>query len=221
MITIKHIASDAATAEQLANDLRAAGMETTTDLQAGKDHIFIPILSPQAANDAQMQQAILYALDNGHYIIPVLSQKGSLPKIIEHLTPIDFSKNDASTTLIERIKAFGEQPQHVIMKVHTPRVQAANRRIGLVLAFLTLFMCVVGILLVGGGVVQFPREEYNAVDTAVAATISAEIGRAIEPYVPRSTADAAQFSSTLQVVATRYRPFLAATATAIAATPQP
>ncbi len=58
-------------------------------------------------------------------------------------------------------------------------------------------------------------------DTAEAATINAIVGEQIAPFIPRSTEDAIGFESTLQAVATRYRPFLAATATAVAATAQP
>jgi hypothetical protein len=220
VITLKYHAVDQAAAERLENDLHVASMETTTELQTGKDHIFIVVLSPQAEKDSQINDAIFHALDNGQFIIPVLAQKTALPKIIEHLSPVDVNQK-GTASVIERIRAFAEHQQHVTMKVHTPKVQAGNRRLGLVVAFLTLFMCSVGMLMVAGGVVQFPQEEYNAVDTAEAATISAEIGRAIGPNMPRTTDEAAQFASTVQAAPTRYQPFMMETATAIAATLQP
>jgi hypothetical protein len=219
VITIKHIASDSAVANKLSNDLRVAGFELSSDLQRGKSHIFIPVLSPSANNDAQMAQSILHALDNGQFIMPVLAQKTALPTIIEHLTPADLSRNNDTAPVIERLRTYTAQGQHVVMKVHTPRTRASNRNLALILAFLTLFMCGVGILLVGGGVAQFPREEYNDVDTAVASTISAEIDDVIAPLLPHSTAEAAQFASTAQAAPTRYRPYLIATATAMAAQP--
>jgi hypothetical protein len=220
VITLKYNAADKTTAERLERDLRAAGMETTTELLQGKEHVFIPVLSPQAENDAQINAAISHALDNGQFMIPVVAQKTRLPKLIEHYAVADLSKEDTSS-IIARIEAFTGGKDQILMKVHTPRTQAMNRRMGLVLAFLTLFMCSVGLLMVAGGVVQFPQEEYNAVDTAAAETISAEIGQFIDPNLPRTTQEAAQFASTIQAAPTRYRPFMIATATAIAATPQP
>jgi len=221
VITIKYTGLDAAAGARLADHLRLAGLATSTEVQQGKEHIFIPVLSPQAEKDPQMQQAIIDALDNGQFIIPVLAQKTALPRLIEHLPAADLSKEEDLSEIVTRIQTFRQNQQHIVMKVHTPRIQAANRRVAVVLAFLALFMCGVGILLVGGGVAQFPQAEYNAVDTAEAATISAIVGEQIAPYVPRSTEDAIGFEGTLQAVATRYRPFLAATATAVAATAQP
>jgi hypothetical protein len=219
MITIKHTAADPAAAAKLQQALRNAGFEVTHELQRGKAHIFIPVLSPAAISDPHMEQSILHALDQGQFIIPALAQKTTLPAIIEHLEAADLSRDLSIETLIERIRMYLAQGQHVVMKVHTPRTRAGNRNLALILAFLSLFMCGVGILLVGGGVAQFPGEEYNAVDTSVASTVRAEIDSVVSPLLPRSTQEAAQFASTAQAVPTRYRPYLIATATAQASQP--
>jgi hypothetical protein len=223
MISVTYNFADAALAERLQHDLKEAGFEIGDGLQHGRENILVAVLSPQAERDAEVQNAITNALDNGQHVIPVLAKSVPLPKLIDHLAALDLSKDYESASLIARIRGLMEQRAYAV-KVRTPRVKAANRRIGLALGLLALLMAAVGIYLVGGGLVGFPQEEYNTVDTMAAATIDSIIHETLDiyaTYLPNGTVEAAEYQSTLRAVPTIYRPYVAETATAVALTPQP
>ena len=82
----------------------------------------------------------------------------------------------------------------------------------LLLIVLVLGMFLLSLLVLGGGMVGFPQEEYATVDADRIATRDYYI----DSVLPRSTDDAASFPSTVEAAATALRPFLIATATAIA-----
>jgi len=80
----------------------------------------------------------------------------------------------------------------------------------LVFALLMFLAALYGVGVLG---LQYPREEYDQVETQAAATRDAFI----EQSLPRSTADAAGFAATAERAATALRPLLVATVTARAA----
>jgi hypothetical protein len=200
MATIVFNPSDAALAERIQSDLAQA---------SGNDNTSVFVLSPQAMADSDVQAAIAEAIDQHRHIVPVLAKPTPLPRLIEHLEPVDFSSGYDFDRLIARLSASSGELQ---MKVHTPKTVTGNRRVGLVVAFFAIVMFLAGIYGVGVMGLQAPADEYNAVETEIVQTRNAYIDAAL----PRSTEDALNFQATVDGAAPTLRPMLVATATALA-----
>lgn len=201
MITTIYTAADAALAARIENDTRASGLDSE------QSALLIAILSPQAARDAQVEAAMVNALDSGQRIIPVLAAPTPLPALIEHLEPVDFSKGYDFERLRARL-----QDTAMPMKVHTPSVRTANRRLSYVLVALAVLWFLIALIFIGGGVIGVPQGEYNNVETEIVMTRNYYV----DINLPHSTQEAAEFASTAQAVPTALRPILIATATAVA-----
>ena len=197
MPTIVASSADAKLAAQIDIDVREANV---TNIRA-----LIVVMSPRANEDETVQAAIIRAWDDGLRIIPVLAARTPLPRMIEHLEPIDFSVGYDFEALRARLLDSG-----MPLKVHTPTVRTANRRAAYVAVAVAVLWFLIGLLLIGGGAVAFPEEEYDAVETEVVLTRNA----LLERNIPHSTQEAAEFPSTLQAAPTAQRPYLIATATA-------
>lgn len=206
MFKIVNAPADAALAARLEADLRAAG---ALPVPAG---LLVAVLSPAAAANSDVQAALEAALDAGQPILPVLAAPTALPKLIDHLPALDFSQGYDAAALRRAVEALAAPDAGLPLKVITPRVRRANRRIGYWLAALAIFWFVTGLILVGVFGVQAPRREYDAVETEIVLTRDYYL----EQNRPRTTEDAANFPATLQAAPTAQRPFLIATATAIA-----
>jgi hypothetical protein len=167
----------------------------------------IVILSPAAAQDGGIQDAIVQALDKGKRLVPVLAAPTPLPEAIEHLEPLDFSQGYDADALRVRLTDGGTP-----MKVRTPGVRKLNRFDGYFLLAVVVFCFVVALFFVAGGAVRNPDAEYAAVETQIVLTRNYYI----DANLPRSTQEAAEFASTVQAAPTALRLFLSATATAVA-----
>jgi len=216
MLTMSYAPEDAALAVQLEQDLRAAGYEVGEKPNPGG--ILVAVLSPGAIEDAGVQQDIIAALDANSHIIPVLAQPldGGLPHMIDHLPPLDFSRETNLDVLLRQVEAVSSGQAGLTVKARTPRVQKLNRDAALVLLALALLMFAAGVYLVGAGRVEFPNAEYNTIYTEVQSTIDAEVNNFAATNLPRSTDEALNFPATVRAAPTGQRPFLAATATAAA-----
>lgn len=202
MAAITFHPSDAALAERIRADLAVRVL-------AGHDNTAIFVFSQHTAADADVQRALAEAVERHQRIIPVLAQRVPLPRLIEHLQPVDFSQNYDFQLLADQLTGVTRGLQ---MKVLTPQAAARNRQVGLVVAAAALLMFLAGLYGVGVLGIQAPAEEYNAVETEIIETRNAYIDAAL----PRSTEDAANFQATLDSAAPTLRPLLAATATALA-----
>jgi hypothetical protein len=223
MLHIVSAPEDVALASRLKSDLQAARYTVNGDLPTGSEHLLIVVLSPAAWSNANVQATVIRALDNSQHIIPVLTDGASLPKLIAHVSALDFTTDypiEALKQLVDRLAAPGAPPP---MRVLTPTIRRANSRIGYWLFILVVIWFVVGVILVGVFRVQAPTEEYNTIATFAQATINVYVGR----NLPRTTEDAINFPMTLQAAPTAQRPLLIATATRLAggrsatATPAP
>ncbi|MCA9904989.1 MAG: hypothetical protein KC547_14135, partial [Anaerolineae bacterium] len=175
--------------------------------------------SQTALQDKAFQDAVSTALDNGQHIIPALAERVKLPKLIDHLVPVDLSAINATEQLDTQIQSSFSPEARLPLRVRTPSVRRANRRSGLIVAFLALAMFAIGIYAVAVLNIEAPVEEYNQINTEAAATRDFIIAPTLETYLrflPGSVDEAAQYSATLQAIPTRLRPFVAATATAVA-----
>ncbi len=200
MATITYHPADA----QLAQRIEADTTEAVTD-----DAIII--LSPSAVTDSTIEAAIVTALENNQRVIPVLATETALPRMIEHLEPLDFSRGYQPAQLAARLNEPVTGELH--LKVRTPQTIARNRRTGLIVSVVSLIVFIVALYAVGVLNIMVPAEEYEAIETQVVETRSA----IMEAAQPRTTEEALNFPSTLEAVAPTARPFVAATATARAA----
>jgi len=223
MLHITYAPDDSALANRLKTDLQAAGYPINGDLPLEPDHLLIALLSPTGWANAAVQAAVFRALDNSQHIIPVLAGMDALPKVIDHLTPMDFTSDYRIDLLKGEIDRLSAPDAPRPMRALTPNVRRANRRIGCWLLALTAIWFIVGVILVGFFGVQAPQDEYNSVATFAQATINVYVRR----NLPRTTEDAVNFMLTVQAAPTAQRPLLIATATRLAggksatATPAP
>lgn len=200
MATIIFNPTDAALAERIRTDLAQS---------SGNDDAAIFILSPQSVADPDVQAAIADAIDRHQHIVPVLAKPAPLPRLIEHMEPLDFGQRYDFDRLLARLAAASDEMQ---MKVLTPKTVKGNRYTGLFVAFFAIVMFLAGLYGVGVMGLQAPAEEYNAVETEIIQTRDAYIDAAL----PRSTEDALNFQATVDGAAPTLRPLLVATATALA-----
>ena len=212
MLTVTYANEDTELAKRLIQDLKTKGHSVSETAQTGEDHIFIAIVSPSSNADERVQTSITAALDNSQHIIPVMAQAAPLPKWIDHLKPLDFTAGYPITALIDHIALLSSSNAGLPLKVLTPAARTKNRNSGYWLFALALLWFILGVVLVGFFGIQAPREEYNTVNTEVAATIIV----IIQGNLPHSTDEAANFPATVQAVPTAQRPLLVATATAMA-----
>jgi hypothetical protein len=224
MHTLIYAPADAPSANQIAAALRQARLDVTdltTSAAPALNHpaqsALIAIIGTNPADPALMR-AIAAALDRGQHIIPVQLAGGALPKLIDHIVPVDFSEAVDMAALRARIDEVVSGAAGVPMRVRTPTVKRANRQAGWFLAVLAIGMFAVGIYGVGVLGIQAPRREYDEVNTEVALTTAPLIAVELAEYarlLPRDAESAAGFESTLRAVPTAYRAFVAGTATAV------
>lgn len=200
MATIIYHPSDATLAKRIQADLAAAG-------SSGPDTAAVIILSQQTQNDASIQRALVDAVEQHRRVVPVLAEAVPLPRLIEHLEPVDFTQGYDFDRLAARLASA---PGELQMKVHTPETVAANRRTGLIVGAMALVMFLAALYGIGALGIQPPAEEYDGVETQIVQTRNAYIENAL----PRSTDDALNFQPTVEAASTALRPLLIATATA-------
>ncbi|MCU0496171.1 MAG: hypothetical protein MUF87_02325 [Anaerolineae bacterium] len=196
---------------------RALGERLTADLkQRGYDATSAPLIAILPLN-ATAELALFDALDAHQQVIVIVTDDQPLPKLIDHLQPLDFRKGaypfELLTREIDRLQAPDAPPPMVVL---TPKQRMANRQSAIVFVLMALVMFGVGIYLVGGQIVQFPVDEYNLVETERVDQRNTIIAPTVEALLPRSTEQALNFESTLQAAPTRLREFARQTATAIA-----
>jgi hypothetical protein len=214
MVVILYSSADAPVAERVRRALAAANLP-----ESGAQGEVVAILSSAALQDAAWQRSLDQALDHAQPIIPVLAEAVALPKLIDHLTPINAQDEDAGQQIAAQIAAVRQPGARLPLRVRTPAVRRANNQAGLLIALIVIGMFIAGIWGVGVLNIEAPVEEFNAIDTEVAATRDVLIGPTLESYLlflPGSAEEAAVYPATVQAVPTRIRPFVAATATAVA-----
>ncbi len=212
-LVLAYAAQDAALASRLEKDLQAKGYTFKSELSSDSHDMLIALISPASTADKMVEKSIIQALDSVQHIIPVQVATAPLPKLIDHLKPVDFTAAYALDALVEQITTLSSPDARRPLKVLTPSVRRANRGTASWLAILAVIWFIIGIVLVGFYGIQAPREEYNNIDTEVAATIEGYVRQ----NLPHSTEEAINFPATVQAAPTSQRPLLIATATAMVA----
>ncbi len=213
-----HSDRDAAAAAALRQQLAAMG-DTAQEALGTRKAPVIALFSPDALHDNSLMQQLYAALDSGHPIIPVTTTAMTLPREIDHLTPICLQDDTAIEELRQHLETALRPDAGLGLKVLTPATRRSNARAGLVVGLAAFGMFMAGILGIAVFNIEAPLEEYNLVDTEVAQTRDLLIAPTLEGYLrylPGSIEQAAEYPATLQAVPTRIRPFVAATATAVA-----
>ncbi|MDX2138305.1 MAG: hypothetical protein SF123_09435 [Chloroflexota bacterium] len=218
MLTLINSQSDAALAQRIRRDVSAAGYGLTDSARSRED-VALLVLSQAALTDAQWQGALNDALDRGQHIVPIQADATPLPKLIDHLTPVDMRAGYTFAPLHAAIDAALSPDAGLALKVLTPATRRSNNQSGLVVGLIALAMFIIGVIGVAVFNIEAPIEEFNAIDTQVALTRDPLIAPTLESYLrflPGSPDEAAVYAATVEAVPTRLRPFVAATATAVA-----
>ncbi|MBI1282660.1 MAG: hypothetical protein GC179_31325 [Anaerolineaceae bacterium] len=216
MITLAYDPQDAALANRLIKDLTAQGFAINETLASGKENLLLAFASPASNQNHSVQDLITQAFDNSQHVVVVNAQPVPTSKYTNHLKAFDFAAGYPLQALVEQIKLLTSPQAGLPLKVLTPKVRAQNRGSGLWLMIIVLVSFIIGLVLVGFFRIQAPVEEYNTIDTEVAATVA----NIVATNLPRSTEDAINFPATVQAVTTAQRPVLIASATALVA-PRP
>jgi hypothetical protein len=231
MLKLIYAPQDAAFAGKLRASL--AARQPVDDLtQPGntqaKGDVLLAVLSPDAWKDKSVQSAVYVALDNAQHVIPVFAGPAKLPRVLNHLQGVDMTDSANMGALLDRIAFFQSPDAPRPLKVLTPTMRSSNLIVASVFGLLATSMFCIGLVAIGGGVSRPPQDEYNQNATVVAATVQFEIETGLAGYMaflPDNAEEAANYQATLQTVPTRYRPFMAQTATDYAAraliTPSP
>ncbi len=216
MITLTYHTQDSVLANRLTQDLKAKGYSISDTLTTDKSNILVVITSPASNSDATIQNTITQAFDNGQHVVMVNAQPTAVSKLTNHLKALDFSNGYPLPALLDHLKVLSSPEAGLPLKVLTPKARAKNRGFGIWLTVIVLAWFIVGLVVVGFFGLQAPVEEYNTVDTEVAATVAS----IVQKNLPHSTDEALNFPATVQAVPTAQRPILMETATALVA-PRP
>jgi hypothetical protein len=211
MLSMTYAAADQALAARLTDDLKKRG-ESIAPLSTDRQQVLLALLSPASVKDATVEAAIAQALDNGQHVVALQTAAvDKLPKLIDHLTPLDFSTGYPLDTLLQRVEQARSKTAPLPLKVLTPKTRQRNRNWGIWLTILVLGWFIIGLIAVGVFQIQVPQEEYNTVATFEAATVQF----ILLPNQPRTTQDAVSFPITVTAAPTHQRPLLIGTATAL------
>lgn len=217
-IKVAYPQENTAFAQRLIDDLESEGWQVGSSRPIQADEVLVAVLPDGAARQSPVYDAIYQANDKSRPVILVADKPTTqVPSLLAHLPVIEMKRGDDFARV--RAAVIAAQGAGVPQRLRTPHTRMHNRNMGLILSGLVLFMFIVGVLAVGGADVQAPQREYNAVETEFAATRDAIMRPELDQYaraLPRTTEEAANYAPTLRAVPTRYRPFMAMTATAVA-----
>lgn len=217
MAVLKVIAApkDRALAQKLMADLSSRGHQIADTFDKSFSAL-VAVMSPEALDDEGVTVALAEALDLGRHIIPITTSASplTLPKWIDHLSTLDFSSDYPLDALLAEIERLTGPNAPRPVKVLTPSQRKANRRVGLVVSAVAVFIFAMGLYMVGVLGLQRPDDEYDAIETERVEQRNTIIGPTLEGFLPRTTQEALEFPTTVEALPTRLRPFIQETATA-------
>jgi hypothetical protein len=205
-ITVAYADADKALAQKLSQDLISADSH-------GQD-VLVVLVSAASNADRDVQAQLVAASEARLHIVPVLLDDSKLPRLIDHLTPIDFRRGDALEALKQQIAGITAPGAPRPLVTHTPKLKRANLNSAIFIAIPVLLSFFLAIYLVGFMGVQMPQEEYDQVETARVQQRNTLIGPTLDYLLPSDAEGAANFQATIDAAPTRLQPFLIATATA-------
>lgn len=222
MLNVVYAPQDAALAQELISRLKDTYQLQDLrqpDASPEQGNFLLLAFSNDALKDAVVRNTVYWTFDNNQNLLIVTRGTVTLPHILDHLTPVDLNSDPQLEAVKAQIDYLTAPDAPKPMRVLTPTVRKSNWGVAAVFILLATAMFCIGLVAIGGGVVRPPEAEYNAVETAIQGTVDIEIQTELDQYMnflPRSTEDAANYAATIQQVPTRYRPFMAETATSVA-----
>ncbi len=217
-LSIAYAAADEAAARQIVAGLQATDAYTVADaVQPGHtDTLLIRVQSPAANEDARVEAMTIEALEQGQHIVALLLRDSNLPRVIDNLVPLDFREK-------QNIKALREQVDYLLsadaprpLVALTPAVRKRNRRAGAVVVALILTSFIASLWGINAGLIGFPEEEYEAVETQRVEQRNTIIAPTLEAVLPGGAQEAEAFPATVEALPTRLQPYAVGTATAVA-----
>jgi hypothetical protein len=221
MLKLVFAPSDAAFAERVQHDVRSKrplDVIGAENIALAKGDVLLVVISADGAVDKNVEAAYIAALDKGLHIIPILSAPAKLPRMIDHLMPLDMTEGYVNGLIESELQQLESGVAPMPVKVLTPSMRKSNRTAGFIVAIAAVVMFFAGLYAVGVMGIQAPQDEYEDVQREAMGTRDALMAPELQRYalmLPRSTEDALQYAATLQRVPTLYRPFMAQTATAV------
>lgn len=199
MINITYSPSDAQIAEQMQNDLSAAGVRLDND-------VLIVLVTSDALADDTVRHAISRAQDEGHVIVPVMLEKTALPDDMQPIRALYMTNGYRKQKLIPFL-------QQADVSAET---RSSNRRLLFYVGAAALSMFIISLGAIGSGFVAFPEDEYATENAIREQQINTIVAPQLEELRPRTTQDALEFDSTLEAIGNEdLLPFVIGTATAI------
>ncbi len=209
-VTLVYAEPDYKLAMRIRGDLEAESIRVVDDLTDGA--IVMAVLSAQGVKTPKITDMLNTATDKYHHIIPVLAEAVHLPRVIDHLQPIDMNQPNASQELVKRVNFLASPQAPRPLTSLTPAKRKENLQSSIFYAVVAFGIFVIGIIAVGVFGIQAPEDEYYSVETQVYLTQRVYIDQAL----PRGTEDAVNFEATIPHIPTKARQEAIGTATWIA-----
>ncbi|MCU0482468.1 MAG: toll/interleukin-1 receptor domain-containing protein, partial [Anaerolineae bacterium] len=206
-VTLVYAESDHKLAMRIRGDLEAESIRVQDTLTDGA--VVVAVLSAQGAKAPNMVAMLNTASDKYHHILPVLAEPTKLPRVIDHLQPIDMTQANASKELVARVNFLASPQAPRPLTSLTPAKRKQNVQSSLLYGFTAFGIFLVGIIAVGVFGIQAPEDEFYTVETQVYLTQRVYI----DQVLPRSTEDAVNFQATIPFIPTKARQEAIATAT--------
>jgi len=213
MITITYSADQKILADQIRSNLSQSGFKLAHP-------VLLVLVSAESNSDPSVLDEIKRALQKRYTVIPILAESVTLPEILDAYQPLNFTSGYKQAVLMTRLSqptmsnADVKQANRRALMSNAD-VKQANRRALIVIGGIAFFMFLVGIISIMDGIVAFPVDEYNEEATFQAEWNDGLIVETLEYVQPRTTQDALNFQSTLEVAPTRLYLYIRETATAI------
>jgi hypothetical protein len=209
-VTLVYAESDHKLAMRIRGDLEAQSIRVSDDL--GDNSVVVAVLSAQAVNSPKVMNMLNIASDKYHHILPVLAENIKLPRLIDHLAPLDFSQAYLEKSLMKRVTELASPDAPRPLTALTPAKRRQNVQSSIIYAVAAFGIFLLGIIGVGVYGLQAPAERFYGIETQVYLTQRVFIDRAL----PRSSEDAVSFELTITHIPTKARMEAIATATWIA-----
>lgn len=209
-VTLVYADVDHKLAMRIRGDLEAESIGVQDTLTDGA--VVVAILSAQGVKTPHIIQMLNTASDKYHHILPVLAEPTKLPRVIDHLQPIDMTQANANKELVKRVNFLASPEAPRPLTSLTPAKRKENLQSSIFYGVIAFGIFLMGIIAVGVFGIQAPEDEYYTVETQVYLTQRVYIDRAL----PRNTGEAVNFQATVPFIPTKARQEAIGTATWIA-----
>ncbi len=191
-ITVVFAESDRAAAEDVAKALEAAGYDLSP---LSQESVLLAVISPESITDADLLAQIHEAQDMRVPVVLAATQPTMLPPTLGHLTRVDLTSkghDQALQTAIEQATVAEKTPMAALKPASDTRQRNLRWGIGFGVFLVALFGFYTWAIIEFD--IEAPAEEFQRAYTHSAATVNAFA----QPFIPRTTAEAENFETTLE-----------------------